>query len=78
METRQKGLIDFMRDALNEDSKVMITEFMGVNDAHELYLYFCDRGYDISFEDCVKSIQARERFLELNPPGSGPTPPVTY
>ena len=78
MEKRQKGLIDFMRDALNEESKVMITEFMGINDAHALYLFFCDKGYGISIEDCVKAIQARERFLKLNPPGPTGTPPVTY
>lgn len=77
METRQKGLVDFMRDALNEPEKVKITKVQGIDDPHALYLFFCDEGYDISFEDCVKAIQARERFLELNPEQPG-NPPVTY
>jgi hypothetical protein len=77
METSQKGLIDFMRAALNEQSKELITEVQGIDDPHALYLFFCDKNYDISFEDCVKVIQARKKFLELNPPQQG-TPPVTY
>jgi len=72
-----KGLLDFVRDGLNQDSKVLLTEFTGINDANVLYLYFGDNDYDISLEECVKIVQAKAKFEERNPPVAG-TPPVTY
>jgi hypothetical protein len=76
MTTTTKGIIDFARDGLN-NNKDMLTEFTGKNDPDELYLFFFDKGYTVSHEDCVKIAQAKEKFEEVNPPSEG-TPPVTY
>jgi len=72
----KRGIIDFARDGLNDD-RDLLDEFSAKDDPNELYLFFSDKGYSVSYEECVKIAQAKGKFEEMNPRREG-TPPVNY